>query len=122
MDDEEIKKQEEASGYPKVLELDGVFCRVRRNEKWVSRCFSDLTEEEQDAFLSTLSSVSLMCLCHILSNMLRGGYETLLARCEHYQEIMVGLEDVKAGRLIPGDEVLAELKKKYGVDSNVKKV
>ena len=34
--------------YPVQRKLDGCYFRVRRNDKLVSVCFSDLTAEEQD--------------------------------------------------------------------------
>ena len=33
---------------PVKRDLDGIYFRVLRNGRWVDRCFSDLTHEEQD--------------------------------------------------------------------------
>lgn len=32
--------------YPTKRDLDGVYFRTRRDEKWCDICFSDLTDEE----------------------------------------------------------------------------
>ncbi|MCM1237581.1 MAG: hypothetical protein NC489_46550 [Ruminococcus flavefaciens] len=70
MADEKIKKQEVSNDYPAVLDLDGVYVRVNRNKKWVNLCFSDLTQSEQEAFLSTLQLDGLKRLCCILARSL----------------------------------------------------
>lgn len=57
--------------FPTVLECDGVYVRVNRNGKYISRCFSDLTKIEQEQFLATLDIEGLKRLCQILSMALR---------------------------------------------------
>ena len=57
--------------YPPVFELDGTYVRVKRDGKWINRCFSDLTDEEQANFLATLSSDGLKRLCLHLADCLR---------------------------------------------------
>lgn len=32
-------------------DLDGIYFRVKRNKRWESVCFSDLTDEEMDKVL-----------------------------------------------------------------------
>ncbi len=32
-------------------DLDGIYFRIKRGEKWDNICFSDLTDEEMDAVL-----------------------------------------------------------------------
>jgi len=57
--------------YPKLLDLDGIYNRVRRDEKYVNRCFTDLTEEEQRVFLDTLTEPGLKRMCMELARTLR---------------------------------------------------
>lgn len=112
MADENLTKQEEASNYPTVLELDGVYYRVNRNGKWENRCFSDLTEAEQEKFMSTLSQAGLKRICRVLSESLRTVASVALS-LEMQQEINKGLEQAQAGKLISAEESIAEFKKKY---------
>lgn len=109
-----VEKQEEAKNYPTVLELDGVYYRVNRNGKWENHCFSDLTKTEQEAFMSTLSPEGLKRICLVLSESLRTLASVALS-LEMQVEINKGLEQAKAGKLIPADEAFAEFKKKYGL-------
>lgn len=44
----------EQSKIPTVRNLDGVYYRVVRDGNHVSRCFSDLSESEQDMFYAFL--------------------------------------------------------------------
>ena len=57
--------------YPKKRDLDGVYFRIKRNEKFDNICFSDLTEPEQDDVMKDRSEEWLMALCKILSNTIR---------------------------------------------------
>ena len=57
--------------YPKKRDLDGVYFRIKRNEKFDNICFSDLTESEQDDVMKNRSEEWLMALCKILSNTIR---------------------------------------------------
>lgn len=109
-----VEKQEETKSYPTVLELDGIFYRVCRDEKWENRCFSDLTRSEQEAFMSTLSPEGLKRICIVLSESLRTIASVALS-LEMQVEINKGLEQAKAGNLIPAEEAFAEFKKKYGL-------
>lgn len=65
--------QEKAAeeGCPVPLNLDGVYCREERNGKWFDRCFSDLTEEEQEKFLDRLDTAAQRRLCRLLAACLR---------------------------------------------------
>ncbi len=109
-----VEKQEEAKKYPTVLELDGVYYRVCRDEKWVNRCFSDLTRAEQEAFMSTLSADGLKRICVVLSDSLRTLASVALS-LEMQVEINKGLEQAQSGKLISAEESFAEFKKKYGL-------
>jgi len=57
--------------YPKKRDLDGVYFRIKRNEKFDNICFSDLTELEQDDVMKDRSEEWLIALCKILSNTIR---------------------------------------------------
>ena len=97
-----------------MLELDGIFYRVCRDGKWQNRCFSDLTKTEQEAFMSTLSPEGLKQICLVLSESLRTLASVALS-LEMQVEINKGLEQAKAGNLIPAEEAFAEFKKKYNL-------
>jgi len=57
--------------YPVVRELDGIYIRVERDGKWCNRCFTDLTDEEQQNFLGSLDTEGLQRMCLILAGILR---------------------------------------------------
>lgn len=51
--------------------LDGVYFRVRRNEKWENICFSDLTGDEMKEVMSGRSKEWLKSLCVILGHTIK---------------------------------------------------
>ena len=51
--------------------LDGVYFRVQRNNKWQSICFSDLTEEEMKEVMKGKSNEWLQSLAIGLAKTLR---------------------------------------------------
>lgn len=51
--------------------LDGVYFRVKRDEKWQNLCFSDLTEEERNEVMNGRDEKWLRSLCNILANTLK---------------------------------------------------
>ena len=57
--------------YPKERNLDGVYYRVKRDGKWCNRCYTDLTDDEQNEFMSRLDEEGLKRLCSFLANTLR---------------------------------------------------
>lgn len=57
--------------YPKTRNLDGVYVRVERYGKSVNRCFSDLTVEEQERFMSKFDTEGLKRLCLLMTGRLR---------------------------------------------------
>ena len=57
--------------YPVERELDGFYYRVKRGEKFVNRCFTDLTDEEQTEFISRYEKEGLMRMCKTLASVLR---------------------------------------------------
>lgn len=52
-------------------ELDGVYFRIKRNDKWDNICFSDLTEEEMNEVLKDKDIEWLKSLCIILGKTLK---------------------------------------------------
>ena len=44
-------------------ELDGIFFRIERDEKWQNICFSDMTEEEMRQVLKDKDTTFLTNLC-----------------------------------------------------------
>lgn len=61
----------EQSNIPTVRNLDGVYYRVVRDGNHVSRCFSDLSESEQDVIMEKYDAEQLRRLCRYLSMSLR---------------------------------------------------
>lgn len=51
--------------------LDGVYFRVKRNDKWQSICFSDLTEDEMKEILKGRCEEWLSSLCIRLGKVIR---------------------------------------------------
>lgn len=52
-------------------DLDGIYFRVKRNNRWESVCFSDLTDEEMDKVLEGHSVKWLKSTCKILGHTIR---------------------------------------------------
>ena len=51
--------------------LDGVYFRVKREEKYDNVCFSDLTEEQMDEVLKDRDKEWLRNMCKILGKTIR---------------------------------------------------
>ena len=47
--------------------LDGIYFRIRRDEKFKPICFSDMTEKEQDEVLERQSDRNLKIMCKTLA-------------------------------------------------------
>lgn len=60
-----------AEEYPVIRNLDGVYYRVERNGRWHSIAFTDLTREEQERFLRTLSPEGIEKMVFILADTIR---------------------------------------------------
>lgn len=52
-------------------DLDGIYFRVKRNNRWESVCFSDLTDEEMDKVLEGHSVQWLKKMCKILGKTIK---------------------------------------------------
>ena len=52
-------------------DLDGVYFRIQRGEKWDNVCFSDLTEDEMHSILSNRETDWLKSLCIELGKTIR---------------------------------------------------
>ena len=61
----------EKNDIPIFRNLDGVYYRVIRDGIHVNRCFSDLSEAEQDEIMAEYNAEQLRRLCHDLSMSLR---------------------------------------------------
>ena len=58
------------------FKLDGVFFRIKRDQKFENICFSDLTEAEQDEVMKGRNKEWLKSMCKILAKSLRNIGET----------------------------------------------
>lgn len=58
--------------YPEPRWLDSVFIRVSRSGKICNRCFTDLNEAEQKAYLATLDHDGVEQLCMLMAGAVRG--------------------------------------------------
>ncbi len=52
-------------------DLDGIYFRVKRDEKWDNVCFSDLTDEEMDTVLEGRDIEWLKSVCKILGRTIK---------------------------------------------------
>ena len=51
--------------------LDGVYFRIKRDDKWQNICFSDLTEDERQEMMKNRSIEWFHSLCGILANKIK---------------------------------------------------
>lgn len=58
--------------YPQLRWLDSVYVEVERKDKLVKRCFTDLTNEEQEAYLSKMDFEGVKDLCLLMAGAVRG--------------------------------------------------
>lgn len=52
-------------------DLDGIYFRVKRGNRWESVCFSDLSDEEMDVVLEGHTADWLKSVCKILGRTIR---------------------------------------------------
>lgn len=57
--------------YPVKRNLDNVYFRVKRDNRWENICFSDMTEAERDSVMLGESEAWLREMCNIMANTLR---------------------------------------------------
>ena len=55
----------------KKRNLDGVYFRVQRDDKWDNVCFSDLTDTEKVEVMKNRDTEWLKSMCIILANTIR---------------------------------------------------
>ena len=60
------------SPYPQLRWLDSVYVSVVRHGKRCTRCFTDLTNEEQDSFLRSMNFEEVKELCLLMAGAVRG--------------------------------------------------
>ena len=65
-------QQDEKTKYPELRWLDSVYVRVPRNGKMCTRCFTDLTGDEQDEFLGSMDFEGVKKLCLLMAGAVRG--------------------------------------------------
>ena len=76
------------NNYPVNRELDGVYVRVKRDEKYYSLCFTDLIESEQQGFLDRLDKEGLQRMCKLLAEELRSLGDNLnIVREYDYEDV-----------------------------------
>ena len=61
-----------AVDYPELRWLDSVYVQVERGGSSVTRCFTDLTTEEQENYLSALTQHEITKLCLHMASAVRG--------------------------------------------------
>lgn len=57
--------------YPVKRNLDNVYFRVKRDNRWDNVCFSDMTEAERDSVMLGESEAWLREMCNIMARTLR---------------------------------------------------
>ena len=58
--------------YPELRWLDSVYVKVERGGVFVTRCFTDLTADEQEGYLNTLTHEEVARLCLHMASAVRG--------------------------------------------------
>lgn len=66
--------------------LDGIYFRVKRNNRWESVCFSDLSDEEMDVVLEGHTADWLKNTCKILGKTIRSIGDSLDVCCGYEEE------------------------------------
>ena len=51
--------------------LDGVYFRMKRDDKWQNICFSDLSDDEMEEVMQNRTTEWLKSLCKILGHTIR---------------------------------------------------
>ncbi|WP_293849281.1 hypothetical protein [uncultured Phascolarctobacterium sp.] len=67
-------------------DLDGIYFRVKRGQRWESVCFSDLTDEEMDVVLEGHTAEWLKNTCKILGKTIRNIGDNLDVCCGYEKE------------------------------------
>ena len=62
--------------------LDGVYFRIKRDDKWMNLCFTDLTEEEREEVLKDKSQDFVLQLALIMAKRLREVGDQLGLQCK----------------------------------------
>lgn len=62
--------------------LDGIYFRIKRNDKWMNLCFTDLTEEEREEVLKDKSQDFILQLALAMAKRLREVGDQLGLQCE----------------------------------------
>ena len=63
--------------------LDGIYFRIQRDGVWQNICFSDLTDEERDNVMCSMTTEMLRRMCKMLGNTIKSiGDELNLVREE----------------------------------------
>lgn len=50
--------------------LDGIYFRIKRDDKWENVCFSDLTKDERNEVMENRSEQWLKEMCQILADVI----------------------------------------------------
>lgn len=67
-------------------DLDGIYFRVKRGQRWESVCFSDLSDEEMDVVLEGHTADWLKSTCKILGRTIRDIGDSLDICCSREDE------------------------------------
>ena len=67
-----MMEQAEKPEYPQLRWLDSVYVEVERSGRIVKRCFTDLTNEEQAAYLGSMDFEGVKELCILMAGAVRG--------------------------------------------------
>ena len=67
-----MSSSESPAAYPGLRWLDSVYVQVERDGSTVTRCFTDLTTEEQESYLGALTQQEVTQLCLHMASAVRG--------------------------------------------------
>jgi len=62
--------------------LDGIYFRIKRDDKWMNLCFTDLTEEEREKVLKDKSQDFVLQLALAMAKRLREVGDQLGLQCK----------------------------------------
>lgn len=71
--------------YPIERELDGIYYRIERDDKWYNLCFTDLTTAEQEEMIQKYDVEGLKRMVMLLAKILRdiGDSFNIIAKDEY---------------------------------------
>ena len=74
--------------YPVQRDLDGVYYREKRDGKWTNVCFTDMTDEEQDAVLNKYDVRQLTRMAYIMADVIKNIDEQMQPTDKEWEAVL----------------------------------